>query len=163
MSDETKRCTKCCEWKPLTDFYGDRSTPDKHTTRCKACYKANRIAWHKRNPERFRENQRRLNQTKGFQYRLKYNFGLTPEQYAEIAKEQNGVCAICGRPETTIDPRYGKTRQLAVDHDHATGKIRGLLCRFCNTALGLLDDDSERMEKAAAYVRKHSESEENAA
>jgi hypothetical protein len=61
--------------------------------------------------------------------------------------EQDGVCAICGG-----DCMTGKS--LAVDHDHDTGKIRGLLCQRCNQAIGLLDHDVDKMLSAITYLRK---------
>jgi hypothetical protein len=83
-------------------------------------------------------------------------FGLEPEQYAEMHATQNGVCAICGQAETATTKR-GMVKTLAVDHDHATGKIRALLCTGCNTGIGLLRDSPERLRDAAAYIESHRE------
>ena len=63
---------------------------------------------------------------------------------------QKGVCAVCGLPETTITRGY--LQPLAVDHDHSSGKIRGLLCVKCNTALGLLKDSKERIKTLLEYI-----------
>lgn len=65
---------------------------------------------------------------------------------------QDGVCAICERPEKVIDPRNGRIKALAVDHDHGTGDIRGLLCQNCNKGLGNLGDSVEILMAAAAYL-----------
>jgi hypothetical protein len=75
--------------------------------------------------------------------RLK-KFGLTEEQYLALEASQNGVCAICGNPPV-------KPPTLAIDHDHATGKVRGLLCVTCNTRLGFLE---RRWAKIMAYLGK---------
>ncbi len=64
---------------------------------------------------------------------------------------QDGVCAICRRPETFITTGQGPCR-LSVDHDHKTGKVRGLLCRDCNVGLGNFGDSGERLRNAAAYL-----------
>jgi hypothetical protein len=72
-------------------------------------------------------------------------FNLSIEEYDRILNHQNGNCAICCRP-----PR--KTR-LAVDHDHKTGKIRGLLCWVCNKTLGMFRDDANRIENCLSYIR----------
>jgi len=80
-------------------------------------------------------------------------FGITPERYAEMVAEQNGLCAICGKPE--CETRNGKVKALAVDHDHESGRIRGLLCVACNTGLGKLGDDPVVLRKAADYVERH--------
>jgi len=79
-------------------------------------------------------------------------FGLTPEAYWELHGKQAGVCAVCRQPETLINSRTGETKLLAVDHDHVTGAVRGLLCRKCNVGIGLLGDSRERVECAARYL-----------
>jgi len=78
------------------------------------------------------------------------NYGITVEQYAEMLDAQNGVCAICGRPETHI--RKGTLCQLAIDHDHESGQVRGLLCNNCNRAIGLLKDNPKILRSAADYL-----------
>ena len=80
-------------------------------------------------------------------------FGITAERYAEMVEAQGGLCAICGKPE--CETRNGKVKALAVDHDHESGRIRGLLCVACNTGLGKLGDDPVVLRKAAAYVERH--------
>lgn len=82
---------------------------------------------------------------------LMKSFKLTPEQYAEILASQYGVCAICKRPEFRY--RNGKAESLGVDPNHTTGKIRGLLCHTCNSALGLLQDSPELLITAAQYLK----------
>jgi hypothetical protein len=79
-------------------------------------------------------------------------YGLAPEAYARMLAAQGGTCAICRREETSVDRRTGKVRALSVDHDHATGRVRGLLCGDCNRALGLLADDPDRLAAAATYL-----------
>lgn len=72
-------------------------------------------------------------------------YGISIDEYDNMVKQQGGVCALCGR----ADP-YG--RNLAVDHDHDTGKIRGLLCTHCNFALGLVRDDVSVLQKMVEYL-----------
>lgn len=79
-------------------------------------------------------------------------FGLTPDQYAEMLDIQGGVCAICENPERVTDPRNGRLKALAVDHDHKTGAVRGLLCQNCNKGIGNLGDDPDVLIAAAAYL-----------
>jgi len=69
---------------------------------------------------------------------------MTLGEYEEILKNQNYGCAICGQGNGN--------RPLAVDHNHNTGEIRGLLCGRCNCALGLLDEDVKKMEKLIKYI-----------
>lgn len=84
--------------------------------------------------------------------RLK-NYGVSAEDYRRLLESQGGVCAICGKPETA--KIHGAVKDLAVDHCHKTGRIRGLLCSRHNTALGLAGDDPHIIEKMAAYLRQH--------
>lgn len=75
-------------------------------------------------------------------------YGLTKAEFDLLLEQQGGVCAICA------GPRSGPGKRFHVDHCHDTGQVRGLLCGNCNTAIGLLGDDPERAEKAAAYLRR---------
>jgi uncharacterized protein YbaR (Trm112 family) len=69
-------------------------------------------------------------------------YGLTEQQYVAMLVAQNNCCAICKR-----------VRHLWVDHDHETGQVRGLLCKHCNSAIGLLEDSIPRMEAALRYIK----------
>jgi hypothetical protein len=84
--------------------------------------------------------------THGRAYQLKAKFGITPEQYQEMLKAQNGVCAICFQKETR--------RALSVDHNHITGKVRGLLCDDCNHGIGKLktDEGTALLFSAIKYI-----------
>jgi len=77
-------------------------------------------------------------------WRRKY--GLTEEEYNEFFIIQKGCCSICGRHQNELN------RPLGVDHNHATGKIRGLLCYKCNTGLGMFNDDINVLKKAIDYL-----------
>jgi hypothetical protein len=70
-------------------------------------------------------------------------------------KEQNGVCAICGQPEVAIDKRTNIIKLLAVDHDHQTGKVRGLLCQKCNHGIGNFNDNQVNLQLAIQYLNNH--------
>lgn len=89
---------------------------------------------------------------------LRKAFGITIAEFQAMLVEQNGVCLICDRPETTV--RRGRIEPLSVDHCHTTGKVRGLLCAQCNKGLGMFHDDPGRIERAAKYIRKHAPSED---
>lgn len=78
-------------------------------------------------------------------------YGITPERYAEMLKQQNGVCAICAS-----SPRPGGVRsasRLHVDHDHETGVVRRLLCNSCNQGLGYFGDNIETLTLALEYLK----------
>jgi hypothetical protein len=86
-------------------------------------------------------------------YTLKTKFGMTLRQYNYLLKKQNGCCAICGyKPEG--EDRYRKGKSLAVDHDHVTGKIRGLLCDKCNRGLGHFNDNPRLLVEAVLYLQQ---------
>lgn len=115
--------------------------------------------WRKANPERVKAAQQRYrdkNPHKKRDERLKREFGMSFIQYQEMLNHQNGVCAICSNPETRIVARSGKISELAVDHCHRTGKIRGLLCAKCNTAIGLLNEDINIINNCVNYLMKES-------
>lgn len=76
---------------------------------------------------------------------LRTQYGITHEQYNILLESQNGRCAICrSLPE--------KDRKLAVDHEHTTSRVRGLLCSKCNRGLGLFQDSPELLKEAARYA-----------
>jgi hypothetical protein len=154
-----KTCTKCRVTQPMLSFYQHRGTRDGRATYCKDCQKAASRAWTAAHRERVKaENARRYaadtdRQRRNRSYRLKM-YGLTEDQYDALAVAQGHVCAICLEPEKAVDPRTKMARRLAVDHDHDTLKVRGLLCHACNTSIGRLGDNHERLERAVAYLKK---------
>jgi hypothetical protein len=163
-----KTCNKCGVEQPLENFYKAAGTRDGHRGECRACFRkraqerypevrdqaiARAKKWREDNIDRFRDNQRRMRATpeykqKSREYHLNKKYGLTPADYERMLAEQGGGCAICGRP-----PRDDIS--LHVDHDHATGAIRGLTCFRCNNALGDFDDDLHRLEAAVEYLELH--------
>ncbi len=83
-------------------------------------------------------------------FQLKYSYGISLVEYKAILAAQGGVCASCGDPPPLNHSRHSN---LAVDHDHQTNVVRGLLCVRCNTALGLLKEDDTRIEKLRNYLK----------
>jgi hypothetical protein len=77
------------------------------------------------------------------EYSLKRKFNLSPEEYNDLLEKQGGVCAIC---------KQNCTRALAVDHNHTTGKVRGLLCNNCNRGIGHLRDSIDLLKSATSYL-----------
>ncbi len=82
-------------------------------------------------------------------------YGMTVEQYDQMNTSQDGLCAICSLPETSIDNRTSRPRRLAVDHCHTGGHVRELLCWRCNAVLGRTNDSPELLRKMIAYLEKH--------
>ena len=110
----------------------------------------NNRKWHAANPGKSRENARKWNEAnperkrETNRKRLLRRFDLTPEQFLSMEKAQGGVCAICLKPP--------KKKRLCVDHCHATGKVRGLLCHGCNASLGMLREDPDTIQRLLAYA-----------
>ena len=113
---------------------------------------ATKKAWDAANPEMV-SMQRARKRVKAMNTKLngalRYHYQITLERYNAVLAEQGGVCAICRKFEVTK-----RTNRLVVDHDHATGKIRGLLCHRCNCGLGYLKDDPVLIERAGEYLRR---------
>lgn len=104
-------------------------------------YKANRPT--DRKPERSKDPHRQRKN------HLKHKYGLTLEEWRDIYDEQGGVCPGCRQPLVDRTP--------CVDHDHATGAVRGILCVRCNSGMGLLSDDPETLERLVVYLRRSRE------
>ncbi len=124
----------------------NRAYRKRHPERAKAYDKK----WKAANPGKVRARRNRWyarNRESVLARRVKAAYGVSPEQHAEMLKRQGGCCAVCERP--FVDKR-GKRPH--VDHCHATGKVRGLLCGQCNSGLGMFRDDPDAMRKAIAYL-----------
>lgn len=140
---KTKQCRRCEQVLPLAKFYAERKSADGRATMCKDCDDA-KGATYRASKAGKRSEKRKY---------LKKIYDITLEQWNEMYRAQGGVCAICHKRETTKN-RYGM-RQLSVDHNHETGKIRGLLCSNCNSMLGFVYDDPATLIEAAAYLTRN--------
>ena len=134
-----KHCPCCKTDKPLSEY--TKKGVDKLQSYCKPCarQKTNEYRRTKYSPDKKRASD------------LKFKYGITPEDYNRMFTAQGGCCFICERHQSEFK------RKLAVDHCHKTHKVRGLLCDNCNTALGKLDDNIERLTRAISYLRKEDE------
>jgi len=171
----TKTCPKCKLEKNLSEFHKDKTTLSGLHYRCKDCknsYTKRNYQSKKESDPQFAERCRlysinyyhKTKHLKKWKTRIraiqanigrKCRYGITVEHFNQLLKMQNGLCAICGQPSTARD-KFGKIRSLGVDHDHKTGKLRGLLCSNCNTGLGQFREKIKFLEKAIEYLKKHS-------
>ncbi len=139
-----KRCPTCKKYKSLKCFYTDNARKHGTSSLCKLCFNAYQRSRYNYKEERYKQ--------------LFTSYGITREQYEAMHKAQNGLCAVCKQPETSIPGGRRRTKDITpmlhVDHDHATGKIRGLLCGNCNNALGSLKDDPELIKALLKYLGK---------
>jgi hypothetical protein len=132
--------------KPLTNFSKNKRMKNGLQSCCKSCDDEKRKDWTKNNPEK----------TKGRLLRKFWPNSTWEEalfNYNKLFKEQNGRCAICKQSETSLG-NNGKIRDLSTDHSHITGRVRGLLCSPCNTAIGLLKDNIEILKSTIDYLTK---------
>jgi hypothetical protein len=132
---ETKTCFRCKETKPVSEFY--RSNTRYYQRECKPCNRDRKYRWHKSDA-----GKRSTANTK-----LKARFGISVEEYERMLAEQSGKCRICAQEVSYMG------HKLAVDHDHASGKVRGLLCKACNLAIGNFKDDPALCIAAAEYLK----------
>lgn len=101
--------------------------------------------------ERYRLQHRDKVRTASRKYMLKWTYGLSEEQYQLLLASQGYRCAVC----RSLTPQNKRTNFFTVDHDHKTGRVRGLLCTKCNTALGNVDDDIKILQAAITYLESH--------
>jgi hypothetical protein len=91
-------------------------------------------------------------------YKRKEKYGLSRDDFAQLLAATDGHCPIChdafDEPENGIHRGGPAARSLAVDHDHATGRVRGLLCNNCNKGIGIFRDDIDTLKAAIAYLEK---------
>ena len=143
MGTETKICTGCQHKKPLSEFFSrGGKLAHLYKSQCKSCMQAKRLEWGQQNCDHL--NDWRRNNWVVTNRRLRRR-GATQEMYNAMYEAQKGCCALCNGPEE-------KFTWLCIDHDHETGKIRGLLCPNCNRGLGLLKDSASLLQKAAEYI-----------
>ncbi|MEF2052973.1 endonuclease VII domain-containing protein [Pseudomonas aeruginosa] len=136
-------CRKCGEEKDIEDF-SIRTDTGKRRTECRSCRSQDNL-----NRYHNRASTKDAHSKASLKHYLRKRYGMTVEQYEQMSAAQDHKCAICHNPET-------QHRRLAVDHCHATGRVRALLCQSCNTALGKLRDDPSLMRRAAEYIERHS-------
>lgn len=145
----TRKCTKCGREKALICFAKAKTHLGVRSD-CKDCQKDKNRRYHKKNKEKIlaRKKKDRERRPKAYRDRhLKWAYGITSDTYEIMWKSQSGLCAICGKPEPT-------ERDLCVDHDHMTGKVRELLCLKCNWLLGNSHDSITTLESAIGYLLK---------
>lgn len=160
--DAGRECTACHAFKTWDQFFRQPRGKNGRRANCKACDASRHVSYvaanrdkvnakrrqsqaapevrarlaqrqrekRRQDPERFRDHDR------------KKLYGISRAEWERLLQEQGGRCAVCFREAP-----------LAVDHCHKTGKVRGLLCRSCNCAIGLFHEDTERMAQAVTYLR----------
>jgi hypothetical protein len=169
MKSGEKCCTFCRKVKPLNDYHASINTADGRQARCRVCKLNDNRAWREankgkvsqckrnyavRNWAAIRKRQKEYMSTRkveAAEYRRRWNlskrYGITVDRFTEMLDSQGGACAVCGKTQG---------RQV-VDHDHVTGKVRGILCVRCNVSIGGLGDNAEGLMRAICYLEKANE------
>lgn len=139
---QTKVCGECKEDKPFSEYHKNKTGKYGLQSKCKKCAIQKTRDWQVKNPEKYaaliernlkvREPRRRADR-----------YGLTVDELNDMIEKAGGRCNICKRE-----------RQLRVDHDHVTGKVRGLLCHGCNTSLGAFEDNVDHLLAAVEYLKR---------
>ena len=134
--DGKKPCSRCGIIKPLVEFSKDQYSPDKLKWYCRACQSSRFKAWRQSNLEAIRKQDRIT------YYIRKYHFS---QDVAEaLVENRTGICEICKHEDL-----------LVVDHNHASGKLRGFICSSCNSALGYAKEDKQILEHLIKYLDKY--------
>lgn len=142
---ELRKCSCCGIEKELTTYFYKQAESRRHRaggylTQCKSCVlEKNRV-----------RHATPKNKQKIWENKLQYRYGITKADYDYLFEKQNGCCAICGTNNPSSKSK--KHKYFSVDHCHQTGKVRGLLCATCNSAIGLLGDCPETIAKASLYL-----------
>lgn len=175
--DPMFRCFLCKENKPRESFTKDVSSSRGISGRCRQCNKHRSAAWYVKNRDsiaaksreyyaanrgkarargkKYRTNNREKILAYGVAYKIKNEkklrekvwqreYGLSGADVAKMVIEQSNSCAICFESFTEV--------RMCIDHDHATGLVRGLLCLKCNRGIGLLGDNVKTMDMAISYL-----------
>jgi len=139
LFNKFKTCNRCLIIKSISDFHKNASGKDGFHTHCKTCYNTYYRKYYSKNKMQvmarchnyYLNNKKKyyINNTKRH---LKQKYNLTIETFDDYLKQQQNKCAICGKSNKS------QLQKFSIDHCHKTGKIRGLLCKKCNTGLGSL-------------------------
>ena len=131
IPQSSKPCTKCGDVKPLDAFSTHKDRKDGRQSHCRDCQNSAGRKDRVDNPERHRG------------YELKRKYGILLSDVKDMEAKQGGKCFACDNDE------------LVVDHCHSTGNVRGLLCTQCNTAIGMVKDNTETLRLLIEYLEKH--------
>ncbi|SRR5258707_11806307 len=138
---DRKICSSCRQDLPVTDFYRDKTFKDGRQNQCRECKTKANKKWRAKNAAKMRSYAAEWHRQK--------RYGLTHDEFTARVEACGNRCEICRKPQ------HPSFKVLDVDHDHETGKFRGLICRDCNTALRC--EDPAILRAMADYLEKHRE------
>ena len=137
-----KTCSHCKQTKPISEFAKDKHRPDGFTCQCKFCIRKSKRKYRQtpkgiQTEKKYQQSEKGKLGCKG--RTLKFKYGITLNKHKQMYAEQNGQCLICSKLVNYMD--------IVTDHDHLTGKVRGLICRSCNTCLGWFENHKQVLLK----------------
>lgn len=154
-----KTCSCCDETKDAVLFHKSAKAKDGLNSRCKECTAVRNKQWYNENKDKHKitcakwyvKNKKSATR-KGTEWHYMSRYGITHQQFLDLAFEQGNKCSICG-----IDLTFAEkcNTRAVLDHDHNSGEIRGVLCNSCNTALGLFKDSEHVLQNAIVYLKGH--------
>lgn len=147
-TEDSRYCPACEKYLPKTEFYTDSRAKSGLTRRCRTHH--SRKSYETRQKQIPTEPSARYEYNRGL---LLAKYGLTPESFEEMVVAQDGLCAICRKPPTRQTRRSEWGSEWHIDHCHASGLVRGLLCYGCNLMIGHAKDDPLTLEAGAVYLR----------
>lgn len=150
-----KTCSKCHIEKSLTEFRfirKNKNGTDLYRAKCNDCYNGHYIEKYRQKDdaerkEIYKEKKKKLSFDERKDWRLRYRFGISLNEYNQMLIEQDNQCYICHKHIDGYD--------IKVDHCHKTNRVRKLLCHKCNTVLGLINEDKEILLKCIEYLEQH--------
>ena len=148
VPDSTRFCKRCKQAKKIAEFKKDNRRPSGYRSICKACCRGMDRA----SERRYRVKNKAALKIKSREKQWRavgIDASWNHKKYAELLQAQHGKCAVCGLPEFE-----NIFNTLAVDHDHTTGKVRGLLCNPCNQALGDAKDSVAILAALIQYLER---------
>ena len=155
-SEDFHKCPRCGESKGLTLYNRDKTRPNGHSWICKQCSRKKDREYESRRPKRIQRERKpsrnkKRNRIHSGQRNIESKYKISQDTYNKMLEQQGDRCAICGTPTSYLQ------RSLAVDHNHKTGLVRGLLCSACNGMLGLAKDDRWILLRGIEYLFKNDE------
>lgn len=134
-----KKCSFCNTEKELSEYHKNSRAKDGLQSSCKDCRKGINQKWKDNNRESYQRVKRKAH--------VKAKYGVSLEWIDEQLEQQDNKCTLC-------DTQLHKGKNIAIDHCHKTGIVRGIICRPCNSAMGMFNDNPALIERAIEYLKK---------
>jgi len=143
----SKKCQRCEGVQPISNFPKDLSKKDLKSIYCHNCHKKINKARRSKPGYNEKRQAKRKYSDRDRDWRLRTKYGISLEEFNRVFLSQDSRCALCRS-------QHSDNKNFVVDHCHKTGTFRGILCSYCNRALGMFKDDIQVLKKAIAYLKE---------